>query len=384
MLLPDLTILTFWGVPMEVDMHLKLLVTDKAPTLHLKCKFSTAHHLTGILPLVLIKIEQVAWPHNHSRLLLLLQEISDWSRAKTVLMREHLDVTETVEFSVTQVTEILKRNIHQIRDLVHNDPPAKAREITIMMTTTNIAGKTIANPIPSHQLEQRMRTGMQTLTKLNPLQRGHLIHTKQIRVVLPNQMTIPCHMTTTLALLNLNLEVTQAVNHSPAKTPCTLNYEAALSLRKKKISYCKGELKPACPLKLPVQRDIKRCHHLLHPRRANGVMKPTWTGWLLKSRSITKSRLRNERSGIKHLTSSKLWSMLSLPMSLTPMMMCYAGSSGMMTTSGPTPNGQWSCSLYVPVNAENLPGESICPGSGWKQSISWESLIYPTHQHQTT
>ena len=294
-----------WGIPVEADVCLELLATDMAPTPHLKCKFSTAHHLTGILHLVLIKIEQVAQPHNHSRLLLLMQEISDWSRAKTVVMREHLDMTETVEFSLAKVTEILKRNVHQIKDLVHDNPPAEAGEITVMMTTTNIGGRMIANPVPSYQLEQRMRTGMQTLTKLNPLYRGHIIHTKQIRVVPPNLMTISCHMTTTLALLNLNLEVTQAVKNSPAKTPCMLNYKATSSLRKK-ISYCKGELKPACPLKLPLQKDIERCHHLLHPRRANGVMKPTWTGWLLKSRSIVKSRLRNERSGIKHLTSSKL------------------------------------------------------------------------------
>ena len=150
-------------------MHLEILATDMAPTLHLKCKFSTAHHLTGILHLVLMKIEQVAWLHDHSRLLLLLQEISDWSRAKTVVVREHLDVTETIEFSLAQVTEILKRNIHQIKDLVHDDPPAKAREITVMMSTTNVAGKTITNHVPTYQLEQRTRTGMQTLTKLNPL-----------------------------------------------------------------------------------------------------------------------------------------------------------------------------------------------------------------------
>ena len=74
-LLPDLTIPTFWGIPVEVDMHLKLLARDMAPTPHPECKSSTAHHLTGILHLVLIKIEQAAWLHNHSRLLLLLQEI---------------------------------------------------------------------------------------------------------------------------------------------------------------------------------------------------------------------------------------------------------------------------------------------------------------------
>ena len=94
--------------------------------------------------------------------------MSDWSRAKTLVAREHLNVTETVEFSPTQVTEVLKRNIHQIKDLVHDNPPAEAREITVTMTTINIAGR-VTNPIPSYQLEQRMRTGMQTLTKLNPL-----------------------------------------------------------------------------------------------------------------------------------------------------------------------------------------------------------------------
>ena len=127
---PDLIILTFWGIPVEMAMCLEILATDMAPTLHLKCKFSTAHHLTGILHLVLTKIEQAAWPHSHFRLLLLLQEISDWSKAKTVVMRGHLDVTEIIEFSLTQVAEILKRDIHWIEDLVHDDPPAKARELS--------------------------------------------------------------------------------------------------------------------------------------------------------------------------------------------------------------------------------------------------------------
>ena len=108
-------------------LHLEILATDMAPILHLKCKFSTAHHLTRILHLVLTKIEQVAQPHSHFRLLLLLQETSDWSKAKTVVTREHLDVTEIVEFSLTQVAETLKRDIHQTKDLVHNDPPAKCQ-----------------------------------------------------------------------------------------------------------------------------------------------------------------------------------------------------------------------------------------------------------------
>ena len=86
-----------------------------------------------------------------------------------MVKREHLDVTETVESSLTQVTEILKGGIHEIKDLVHNDPPAKAGEITVMMITTNIVGGMITNPVLSYQLKWRMRTGMQTLTKLNPL-----------------------------------------------------------------------------------------------------------------------------------------------------------------------------------------------------------------------
>ena len=148
---------------------LEILATDMAPTPHLKCKFSTAHHLTRILHLVLTKIEQVAQPHDHFRLLLLLQETSDWSKAKTVVMREHLDMTEIIEFSLTQVAETLKRDVHQIEDLVHDNPPAEAREITVMMTTTNMARRMNTNPVPTYQLDQRMKTGMQTLTQLNHL-----------------------------------------------------------------------------------------------------------------------------------------------------------------------------------------------------------------------
>ena len=107
-------------------MCLEILATDMAPTLHLKCKFSTAHYLTEIYHLVPTKIEQVAWPPSHFRLPLLLQETSDWSKAKTVSMRGHLDMTEIVEFSLTQVAEILERDVHQIEDLVHDDPPAEA------------------------------------------------------------------------------------------------------------------------------------------------------------------------------------------------------------------------------------------------------------------
>ena len=178
-------------------MHLKILATDMVPTLHQKYKFSTALHLTEILHLVLSRIDQVAWPSSHFKLPLLLQETSDWSKAKIVVTRGHLDMTEIIESSLAQVAGILKGDIHQIKDLVHDDPPAEAGETTIMMTTTNIARRMNINPIPTYQLEQKMKIGMLILTQQNHLWRGFINHTKQIRVVPPKKMTIPCHMTIT-------------------------------------------------------------------------------------------------------------------------------------------------------------------------------------------
>ena len=55
----------------------------------------------------------------------------------------------------------------------------------------------------------------------------------------------------------------------------------------------------------------------------------------------------------------------------------------MIATSSPTPYGHQNCRLYVLVITESLPGECICPGSGQKWLISWESLTFPAHQHQT-
>ena len=91
------------------------------------------------------------------------------SRAKTVVTREQLDMNETIEFSLTQVIGVWKGDIHQIENLVHDDLPANAREITVVMTTTNVVEETITSPTPSYQLEQRRRTGMQTLIKLKHL-----------------------------------------------------------------------------------------------------------------------------------------------------------------------------------------------------------------------
>ena len=139
--------MTFQGVLVEMAMHPEILATDMAPTLHQKCKFSTALHLAEILHLVLIKTEQAAWPPSHFKLLLILQGTSDWFKAKIVATGGHLDATKIVELSLTQVAEILKGDIHLIEDLVHNDPPAKAEETTVMMTITSMA-RTNINPIP--------------------------------------------------------------------------------------------------------------------------------------------------------------------------------------------------------------------------------------------
>ena len=146
-------------------MCLELLAIDTVLTPHPRCKFSTACHPTGTLHLALIRKGQVAQPHDHSKLPLILWETSELFRAKTVVMREQLDVNETVEFSLTQVIGVWKGDVHQIENLVHNDLPAEAGEITVLMTTTNTVEETITSPTPSYQLEQKRRTGMQTSIK---------------------------------------------------------------------------------------------------------------------------------------------------------------------------------------------------------------------------
>ena len=149
--------------------HLELLAKDMVPTLHPRCKSSATCHPTGILQLALIRKEQVAQPHGCSKLPLILQETSEWFGTKIVAMREQLDVNNTIEFLLAQVIGVWKRDIHQIKNLVPNNLPAKTGEIAILMTTTNIVEETITSPAPSYQLEQRWRTGMQTSIKLKHL-----------------------------------------------------------------------------------------------------------------------------------------------------------------------------------------------------------------------
>ena len=65
-------------------------------------------------------------------------------------------------------------------------------------------------------------------------------------------------------------------------------------------------------------------------------------------------------------------------------MTCCSGSSGMLVTSGLTPNGLQSYNPYVPLTTESWPDEFICHGSGPRQLISWEFSTFPALQHQTT
>ena len=104
--------MTLWGAPVVMGTHLELLAIDMVLTLHPRCKFSTVCHPMGTLHLALIRKRQAAWWHNHSRLPLILQETSELFGAKTVVMREQLDVNETIEFSLTQVIGVWKGDIH--------------------------------------------------------------------------------------------------------------------------------------------------------------------------------------------------------------------------------------------------------------------------------
>ena len=88
--------------------------------------------------------------HDHSKLPLILWETSELSRAKTVVMREQLDVNETIEFSLAQVIGVWKGDIHQNENQVHDDLPAEVGEITVLMTTTNVVEETITSSAPFH------------------------------------------------------------------------------------------------------------------------------------------------------------------------------------------------------------------------------------------
>ena len=78
-------------------MHQDLQGTGMTPILQLKCKCSTAHHQTRTHHPALIKTDQAAWPHEPFQLLLLHMETSEWSKKRTMITKEHPDVTKTIE-----------------------------------------------------------------------------------------------------------------------------------------------------------------------------------------------------------------------------------------------------------------------------------------------
>ena len=274
------------------------------PILQLKCKCSTACHQTGIHHPALMKKDQVAWPHEPFQLPLLHMETSEWSKKRTMIMEEHPDVTKTIEILPTQVIRI---GCHTI-NLAQGTPMAKVGERIIMVTIIGEIRKLNTSSIPSYQQEQRMKTGMMTLIEQQPPYSKHTSLTRQTKLtkkVLPHQMTTLPHVITTQTLPNLSLAVIQVENSSPAEIPPMLNYKVALSLRKKRTLYCEAELRPTCELTPLQPMGIRNYQPLLHSRKVNRAMEPTWIGWPWKKRNSAKNNRENERSSSKYPLNSK-------------------------------------------------------------------------------
>ena len=208
---------------------------------------------------------------------------------------------------------------------------------------------------------------------------------KQIRVGPPNLMTIPCHVTTTLALLNLNLEVTPDSEQLTSKNTTYAELWDSLITQEEEDLILQGRVKTNMSTEIPSTETYQKMPPPPPPKKGE------WGYEAYMNRMAAEEQKYNEEQAQKweewNQTSNKFkivkYAVLP-PMSFTLMMMCYGGSSGMMTTLSPTSNGQWNCNWCVPAITENLPGECICPDSGQRQSISWESSIFPAHQHQTT
>ena len=285
-------------------MHQDLQGTGMAPILQLKCKCSTTFHQTRTYHPALIKIDQAAQLHKPFQLPLLQMETSEWSKKRTMIMEEHPDMMKTIEILPAQVIRIG----HQTINLAQDTSIAKAGKRIVMVTIIGETRKLNTSPVPSYQQEQRTKTGMLTLLEQWWPYNKNTSLTRLIKLtknVLSHQMaTLPCVMTTQ-TLPTLSLAVIQVENSSPAETPPMLNYKAALSVRKKKTLYCEAELRPTCQLTLLQPMDIRNCQLLLHPRKVNRAMKPTWIGWPWKKRNSTKNNRENERSGSKCPPNSK-------------------------------------------------------------------------------
>ena len=133
-----------------------------------------------------------------------------------------------MESLLTQVIKVWIENIPLTPaniDIAPEVPLTKTGEIIMVMTTTNVKIGTIADSIPSEQLQKKI--GMKTKTEpKHPLKR-HTMPMNKIKAVPITLMTTLLGMTITLALLNLNQVVNHMVSNSPAGTPCMKIYKIA-------------------------------------------------------------------------------------------------------------------------------------------------------------
>ena len=231
-------------------------------------------------------------------------ETSERLKKRTMIMEEHPNMTKTIEILPTQVIRIG----HHTINLAQDAPMADVGERIIMVIIIGETRKLNTSPVPSYQQEQRTKTGMMTLIEQQPPYSKHTSltrPTKPTKKVLPHWRTTLPHMITTQTLLNFSLAVIQVENSSPAETPPMLNYKAALSLRKKKTLHCKAELRPTCQLTPLQPMGIGNYQPLLHPKKVNRAMEPTWIGWPWKKRNSAKNNRENERSSNKCPINSK-------------------------------------------------------------------------------
>ena len=285
-------------------MHQDIQGISMTPILQLKCKCSTACHQTRTHHPALVKTDQAAWSHEPFQVLLLHMETSEWLKKRTMIMEEHPDVMKTIEILPTQVIRI---GYHTI-NLAQGAPMAEVGERIIMVTIIGETRKLTTSPIPSYQQGKRMKTGMMILIEQQPPYSKHTCLTRLTKLtkkVLPHQRTTLPHVITTQTLLDLSLAVIQVENSSPAEIPPTLNYKVASSLRKKKTLHCEAELRTTYQLTPLQPMGIRNYQPLLHPRKVNRAMEPTWIGWPWKKRISAKNNRENERSGSKYPPNSK-------------------------------------------------------------------------------
>ena len=163
-------------------------------------------------------------------------------------------------------------------------------------------------------------------------------------------------MITTQTLPNLSLAVIQVENSSPAETPPMLSYKAALSLRKKKTLYCKAALRPTCQLTVLQPMGIRNYQTPPPPKEGElgygAYMDRMATG----RKGIpprTTEKMRGVAASVHRIQSIETCSFTTNEPHPIDDVLC-SGSSGMMVTSGLTPNGQQSYNPYVPLTTESM------------------------------